>query len=62
MNGFGRREFFSFGFVGVAALVGTEIAAPSSAKAASKRQPFNMMYNGSFEEFSSPAVAGWTFS
>jgi hypothetical protein len=50
------------GLVGVAALVGSVIVAPSSAKATRKRQPFNVMYNGSFEEFSSSVVAGWDFS
>jgi hypothetical protein len=58
----GRREFFSMGLFGVTAFLGSAAVSPSMAAATNKRQPFNLLYNGSFEEGSSSAVTGWTIA
>jgi hypothetical protein len=59
---FGRRAFLSLGLFGATAFLGSAAVCPSMAGAINKRQPFNLLYNGSFEEGSSSAVTGWTIA
>jgi hypothetical protein len=59
---FGRRAFLSIGLFGASACLGSAAISPSTAGATNRRQPFNLLYNGSFEEGSSSAVTGWTIA
>jgi hypothetical protein len=59
---FGRRAFLSIGLGGATAFLGSAAVSPLTVGATNRRQPFNLLCNGSFEEGSSSAVTGWTIA
>jgi hypothetical protein len=59
---YGRRDLFSIGLTAVSALLISATLDPSVAQATTGQQGINLMFNSSFENFSSTGVAGWTIS